>query len=98
MEEPITDRVRQKQAPLADRPGRPPFASRSRRWSRRAPRTRLRIQGPGPPVQIDHQGSEPTALLLRRILNEPRSDEAWREIRKEIPTVLLERERIRREG
>ena len=34
----------------------------------------------------------------RRILNEPWSDKAWREIRKEIPIVLWERERIRREG
>jgi hypothetical protein len=37
-------------------------------------------------------------LLLRRILNEPWTDEQWREIRKEIPTVLRERERIRKEG
>jgi hypothetical protein len=36
-------------------------------------------------------------LLLRRILHEPWPDDQWREIRKEIPTVLKERERIRKE-
>ena len=49
---------------------------------------RLAWQNPGLTVR----------LVLRRILTEPWSDEAWREIRKEIPSVLRERERIRREG
>jgi hypothetical protein len=53
---------------------------------------------PLPPRLLWQQPWRRVQLVLRPILNEPWSDEAWREIRKEIPTVLRERERIRREG
>jgi len=53
---------------------------------------------PCPPRLSWHHPWLTAQLVLRRILTEPWSDEAWREIRKEIPTVLRERERIRGEG
>jgi hypothetical protein len=37
-------------------------------------------------------------LLLRSILHEHWTNEQWKEIRKEIPALLKERERIRKAG